>query len=58
MRSQSILNAVLGISTFINALSNSSAFKKYEYGHFGWVVHQINSLYEILKLKQNFQKIK
>ena len=25
---------------------------------FGWLVHQINSLQEVLKLKQNFQKNK
>ena len=33
---------------------NSSAYEKYEYGHLDSLVYQINSLYEVLKLKLIF----
>ena len=31
-------------------------YENYEYQRFGWLVHQIISLYEVLKLKQNYLK--
>ena len=33
-------------------------FRKVWIWTFGWLVHQINSIYEVLKLNQNFQKRK
>ena len=33
-------------------------FQKIRIWTFAWLVYQINSLYEVLKLKQNFQKNK
>ena len=33
-------------------------FRKVRISTFGWLVHQIEFLYEVLKLKQNFRKNK